>query len=447
MCLEPMMFLSYAQNFEDVILRRVLHDVAHGFFVDVGAHDPDFMSLTKAFSEMGWRGINIEPSSTFQKFPAARPNDINLNCAVSDHDGTATLHEYPDGPGLSRLDSMVTEIMKPHTGHVITQTVPIRTLASILEEHAPAQVVDFLSIDVEGHERAVLSGNDWQRFRPRVIVIEATETLTNKPTHHLWDDILRDARYVFAYFDGLNRFYVRVEDAQLLPRFGLPPNVFDEFTPARVHQLDLQVQELHGHIVTWKAAHDNAVSQATQVARTLASHQGTIKEWEKAHDNALGQVLEARSLAESERVVAEDWKTAHDNAVSQVVEARAEIELLKIQSQQLHEANKAACENLEQAATELERQYSLLRESHLSQAGLRSQVDQVMARNEMVIGQLAELGAELNESKRQVSEQSALVSEYRGLCRETSGRSLKIGLWFARVLSALRMKPRPPYPV
>ena len=438
------MFLSYAQNFEDVILRRVLRDVAHGFFVDVGAHDPEFMSLTKAFCELGWRGINIEPSSTFDKFPSARPNDINLDCAVSDHDGTATLHEYPDGPGLSSLESTITAPMKEHTTHVNDLQVPIRTLASLFAEHAPNQVIDFLSIDVEGHERAVLLGNDWQRFRPRILVIEATAALTQEPTHQLWEDVVRSARYVFAYFDGLNRFYVRVEDAQLLPRFGLPPNVFDAFTPARVHQLDLQVQELHGHIATWKTAHDNAISQ---IEKTIVSDQAVIGHWEKAHENALAQIVEARRLADSERFVAADWKTAHDNAVSQVVEARAEIERLKIQANQLHEANHAACESLEQVANELERQSGLLRESQLTQVGLRSQVDQVMARNEKVIGQLGELGAELKESKRVVAEQSALVSEYRGLCRGTSGRPLKVGLWLARLLSALNFKPRPPYPV
>ena len=469
------MFLSYAQNFEDVILRRVLRDVAHGFFVDVGAHDPEYMSLTKAFSEMGWRGINIEPSSTFHKFLSARPNEVNLNCAVSDRNGTAILHEYPDGPGLSSLESTITAPMKEYTAHVNDLRVPIRTLASIFEEHTPDQVIDFLSIDVEGHERAVLLGNDWQRFRPRILVIEATAALTQEPTHQLWEDVVRSARYVFAYFDGLNRFYVRVEDAQLLPRFGLPPNVFDAFTPARVHQLDLQVQELHGHIATWKTAHDNAMSQVAEAAQSLASQKGTIKkwekahenalgqiaearqqaeanrltvvEWEKAHENALGQIVEARRLADSERFVAADWKTSHDNAVSQVVEARAEIERLNIQANQLHGANQAACESLEQAATELERQSAAVRESKLTQAGLRSQVDQVMARNEKVIGQLAELGAELKESKRVSGEQSALVSEYRGLCRNTSGRPLKIGLWLARLLSVMRFKPRPPYPV
>jgi FkbM family methyltransferase len=441
------MFLTYAQNFEDVILRRVLQDVAHGFFVDVGAHDPEYMSLTKAFSDSGWRGINIEPSSTFHRFPLARPNDINLNCAVSDHDGIATLHEYPDGPGLSSLESTITEPMKDYTTHVNELQVPVRTLANILAEHAPDQVIDFLSIDVEGHERAVLVGNDWTRFRPRILVIEATAAMTQEPTHQKWEDVVRAAKYVFAYFDGLNRYYVRIEDAQLLRRFGLPPNVFDAFTPARVHQLDLQVLELHGLVATWKTAHDNAVSQTVQAQHELATELEVSKGWEKAHENALGQIAEARQMAEAERFVAADWKTAHDNAVGQVVETRAEIERLKIQAQQLHEANQAACESLEAAAAELDRQQAAVRENQLLQAGLRSQLDQVLSRNEKQAIELAERTATLKEAERVATEQAALVSEYRGLCRDTSGRPLKFGLWLARVLSAMRFKPRPPYPV
>ena len=33
---------------------------------------------------------------------------------------------------------------------------------------------------------------------------------------------------MFAYFDGLNRFYVREEEARLARRFQLPPGIFDD---------------------------------------------------------------------------------------------------------------------------------------------------------------------------------------------------------------------------
>src|SRR4051812_19442188 len=58
---DPMTFISYAQNYEDIMLFRALRHVADGFYVDVGANSPDEHSVTKAFYERGWRGINIEP--------------------------------------------------------------------------------------------------------------------------------------------------------------------------------------------------------------------------------------------------------------------------------------------------------------------------------------------------------------------------------------------------
>jgi len=76
-------FVSYAQNFEDVMLWRALRQVAHGFYIDVGAGHPDESSVTRAFYDRGWRGLNIEPSEHyFQRLAAARPLDTNLQLAL-----------------------------------------------------------------------------------------------------------------------------------------------------------------------------------------------------------------------------------------------------------------------------------------------------------------------------------------------------------------------------
>lgn len=74
-----MSFLSYAQNFEDVMLHRAFRNVERGFYVDVGAFDPTHDSVTKAFYDRGWNGINIEPIPEYHaRFTAERPRDINL---------------------------------------------------------------------------------------------------------------------------------------------------------------------------------------------------------------------------------------------------------------------------------------------------------------------------------------------------------------------------------
>ena len=76
-------FVSFAQNFEDVMLWRALKHVEHGFYIDVGAYSPRVDLVTQAFYERGWRGINIEPNADLHRqFLVARPRDINLNVAV-----------------------------------------------------------------------------------------------------------------------------------------------------------------------------------------------------------------------------------------------------------------------------------------------------------------------------------------------------------------------------
>ncbi len=82
------MFISYAQNGEDVLLYRALRHVVRGCYIDVGAADPVIDSVTCAFYERGWRGINIEPSpAAFARLAAARPEDLNLNIAAGETDG------------------------------------------------------------------------------------------------------------------------------------------------------------------------------------------------------------------------------------------------------------------------------------------------------------------------------------------------------------------------
>jgi hypothetical protein len=97
-------FVSYAQNFEDVLLWRALGRVEHGFYIDVGAAHPDIDSVTRALYDRGWSGINVEPTAEFSlRLAAARPRDINLQMVLGEHPGWAELFTV-DGTGLSTID-------------------------------------------------------------------------------------------------------------------------------------------------------------------------------------------------------------------------------------------------------------------------------------------------------------------------------------------------------
>jgi len=223
--------ISYAQNREDVLLERVFADQAEGFYLDVGANQPLWDSATKHFYERGWHGINVEPGRVFEMLVADRARDVNLNLALSDRDGVITFYEFPASEGLSTCVLAEAEARRQQQGlEFLERTVPVRTLASLCAEYVD-RTIDFMSIDVEGHELPVLTGGDWKRWRPRIVIVESTLPTKHDASHHQWEHLLLENAYHFAHFNGVNRFYVRSEDAQLAQALQTPPNVLDDFIP------------------------------------------------------------------------------------------------------------------------------------------------------------------------------------------------------------------------
>lgn len=224
-----MTMVSYAQNFEDVMLWRALGHVQSGFYVDVGAQRPDVDSVTRLFYDLGWRGINIEPVEQWHReLVDRRPRDINVNVAAGRSEGEIELRVFSDTGLSTAVDAFASDHAERGFVPEIRQ-VRVRTLQSICEEFHVAPI-HFLKIDVEGFECDVLAGLDLDRVRPWVVVVEATLPNSRITNFEAWEGILLGADYQFAYFDGLNRFYVAVEHSELLQSFAAPPNVFDDFT-------------------------------------------------------------------------------------------------------------------------------------------------------------------------------------------------------------------------
>ncbi len=247
-----MRFISYAQNFEDVMLWRALKHVEIGFYVDVGANDPQHDSVTKAFYERGWRGINIEPvSQWFNRLVSERTRDINLQVAVGAQSGETIIYDLPD-TGLSTMDKSIAERHETERGYrKVEYKVHVKTLTEIcINLHiAP---IHFLKIDVEGAENEVLEGIDFSKLRPWIVVVESTLPNTQIEDYANWEPILLNANYDYVYFDGLNRFYVAQEHPELRKSFITPPNVFDDFATqevsianAHIEYLTLQLDEIN----------------------------------------------------------------------------------------------------------------------------------------------------------------------------------------------------------
>jgi FkbM family methyltransferase len=264
-----MAMISYAQNHEDVLLQRAFPDAKDGFYIDVGANEPIADSVTKHFYERGWHGINIEPGiGPYERLCADRKNDINLNVGLSNCESASELIEFPANPSLSTFSPEMASTWRHLELETIKRTVPVTTLAQVCEVYVD-RPIDFLKIDVEGHERDVIEGGDWGRWRPRVVLVEAMWP-------ERWEHLILAADYLFVIFDGLNRYYVRAEDRQLSSALNAPANPRDNYIPAHYHftieQLKGQLghsQRMNDELSTQLSAYKDLGPTAIDVARRL----------------------------------------------------------------------------------------------------------------------------------------------------------------------------------
>lgn len=173
---------SYAPSFssagEDMILRHILgSEKMSGFYVDVGAFHPTLFSNTYFFYLNGWRGINVEarPGSK-TLFDKVRPRDVNLEVGISREHGEMTYYFIAEDSPMNSFSPEFLQQIEMLEAVRSKLSVPTLPLAEVLDRHLPkGQSIDFLTVDVEGHDYEVLESNDWQRFRPRLIVVEDEE--------------------------------------------------------------------------------------------------------------------------------------------------------------------------------------------------------------------------------------------------------------------------------
>ena len=212
------MALSYAQNLEDYHLAVAFADQQRGFYIDVGAGHPVADNVSFWFYERGWSGIVIEPQSDLAKLYAyIRPRDICEPCVIGSTKGEVDFFEVAKFHGLSTTVPANAEgAAGLGTGYRVVRA-PMTTMAELCERHGVTEI-DFLKVDVEGAEGNVLRGNDWRRFRPKVIVVEAVILDKANGTWNDWEPLLLEQGYEFTLFDTLNRFYVAREHPDILSR-------------------------------------------------------------------------------------------------------------------------------------------------------------------------------------------------------------------------------------
>ncbi|GHD53834.1 hypothetical protein GCM10008110_27800 [Marinobacter persicus] len=162
-----------------MILKRIFDRKSVGFYVDVGAHHPKRFSNTYYFYRKGWNGINIDARpGSMQDFSRVRPRDVNLEVPVSEQPEKLKYYMFNE-PALNGFDPAISEERNGKGGYEIESVVELETmrLDKILDEHLPhGKQIDFLSVDVEGLDLAVLKSLDLQKYTPGVILVEILGT-------------------------------------------------------------------------------------------------------------------------------------------------------------------------------------------------------------------------------------------------------------------------------
>ncbi|MFL6709544.1 MAG: FkbM family methyltransferase [Massilia sp.] len=401
-----MSFITYAQNFEDVILWRALGHISQGFYIDVGANDPVEHSVTKAFYDAGWRGINVEPLPAYRDaFASQRPRDINLAVAAGPENGELVLFDVPDIHGWASPDAAVAAAHQA-SGHVVAELrVPQRTLDSICADYVHGDI-QFLKIDVEGFEEAVLRGIDLERWRPWILVIEATVPNSRVTNHETWEPLVTSHRYRFAYFDGLNRYYVADEHAALAETIAIQPNVFDAFVP-------------------WQLARaaEGAIAQEAARQAENDAHQQTRAQLEQFEARTV-QALHLHDMVARTLAAEYDAHGATRHALSEAYKAHALTQHALGQEYEAHAASRAATLEVMRDKAQLQDRFAQL-EARCAQldAGCAHQ----QAARDAAMAEVAQLHAQLGASDAWAKSMEAQLNARSGSrYRQVGGRALRL---------------------
>lgn len=166
---------SYSLEGEDMIIKRFFQEKPNGYYVDIGANAPFRFSNTYYLYKKGWKGINVDADKgCVRDLKKYRNRDISIHAFVGNSSAKRRFYKFHESALNTFTKRLAEEYAKLGYKLKGVSKATTATLSSILDKYLESDLnIDFLNIDVEGDELAVLQSNNWEKYRPHLIIVES----------------------------------------------------------------------------------------------------------------------------------------------------------------------------------------------------------------------------------------------------------------------------------
>ena len=201
---------SYSQDQEDLFINDYFKNIDNGFYLDIGCYHPIKYSNTALLYNRGWQGINIDMNQTsIDLFNILRKKDKNICAAISSSNKEVTQYIDHLYSPVNTIDKNFSQVISKRfqTKPFNEKKIFANTFSEIVKKYEIEIVkIDFLNIDVEGHDYDVLKGIDLLNIKPKIICIEIDNHEKNLNNENIKKHLIK-FNYKLIKRIGFNAFF------------------------------------------------------------------------------------------------------------------------------------------------------------------------------------------------------------------------------------------------
>lgn len=205
--------ISYAFTAEDRLIESLLKPkiTYKGFYVEVGCNHPTFISNSFLFYRRGWRGVCIDANAKLiAKYKYLRPRDIAVCAFVSHLNTEVNFREMSNDVLSSADDAYIKKMLLQEEQKIVSeQKMQTRSLTDILDACQCPEKFDFLSVDVEEHDYQALLSLDFNKYQPRLVVVENENFQPKQPDNNPIVSLMHQNNYDLVGYILTNLYFLR----------------------------------------------------------------------------------------------------------------------------------------------------------------------------------------------------------------------------------------------